>query len=117
MIQNLDSNKPHDHDNISICMLKICVNSIYKPLEMIFRQALLTGGLPSDWKVSIHKKGDKQNTEKIFSVKFFERLIFNETFEFFISNNLISLNQLGSKPGDSCIKQLPTIFINHLMLD
>ena len=84
---------------------------------MIFRQARLTGVLPSDWKVSIHKKGDKQNNEKIFWVKFFERLIFKETFEFFNSNNLISLNQLGSKPGDSCIKQLPTIFINHLMLD
>ena len=30
-------------------------------------------------------------------------------FEDFIENNLISHNQSGSKPGDSCIKQLLSI--------
>ena len=42
IIQNLDSNKAHGHDNIRICMLKICGDSVYEPLEIIFRQALLT---------------------------------------------------------------------------
>ena len=37
IIQNLDPNKAHGHDNISIRMLKICGSSIYKPLEMIFK--------------------------------------------------------------------------------
>ena len=37
IIQNLDPNKVHGHDNISIRMLKICGSSIYKPLEMIFK--------------------------------------------------------------------------------
>ena len=27
-IQNLDSNKAHGHENISICMLKICGDSL-----------------------------------------------------------------------------------------
>ena len=36
VIQNLDLNKAHGHDMISICMLKICSNSIYKPLQLIF---------------------------------------------------------------------------------
>ena len=62
IIQNLDSNKAHGHDNISIRMLKICGNSIYKPLEIIFRQALLTGMYPPDWKkgniVPVQKKRD-----------------------------------------------------------
>ena len=31
VIQNLDSNKVHGHDNISICMLKVCGPSIYEP--------------------------------------------------------------------------------------
>ena len=43
IIQNLDSNKTHGHDNISIRILKICGDSIYQPLEKIFRQALITG--------------------------------------------------------------------------
>ena len=43
IIQNLDSNKAHGHDNLSIRMLKICGDSVCLPLEMIFKQTLLTG--------------------------------------------------------------------------
>ena len=42
IIQNLDSKKAHGYDNMSIRMLKICGDSIFIPLEMIFKQALLT---------------------------------------------------------------------------
>ena len=41
--------------------------------------------------------------------KILERLMFNEMFNFFIENNLISSNQSGFKPGDSCINQLLSI--------
>ena len=48
-------------------MLKIYDSSIYKPLEMIFKQCMETGVFPSEWKkaniVPIHKKGDKQPLE------------------------------------------------------
>ena len=117
IIQNLDSNKAHGHDNISIRMLKIWGDSTYEPLEIISTQALLTGVFPSEWKkgniVPVHKKSDKQNIKNYRPVsllpicgKIFERLIFNEMFKFFTSNNLISPNQSGFKPGDSCINQL-----------
>ena len=63
IIQNLNSNKAYGHDNVSIRMLKICVDTISKPLELIFKQALITGTYPSDWKKGnifpVHKKGDK----------------------------------------------------------
>ena len=65
IIQNLDPNKDHGHDNISIRMLKICGSSIYKPLEMIFKQCIETGVFPSEWKkaniVLIHKKGTNKH--------------------------------------------------------
>ena len=120
IIQNLDPNKAHGHDNISIRMLKICGSSIYKPLEMIFKQCIETGVFPSEWKkaniVPIHKKGDKQTLENYRPVsllpicgKILERLMFNEMFNFFIENKLISSNQSGFKPGDSCINQLLSI--------
>ena len=120
IIQNLDSNKAHGHDNLSIRMLKICRDSICVPLEMIFKQALLTGVFPSEWKkgniVPIHKKGDKQNIKNYRPVsllpicgKIFERLIFNEMFIYFSANKLISKNQSGFQPGDSCINQLLSI--------
>ena len=64
IIQNLDSNKGHGRDNVSIRMLKICGSSFYKPLEMIFKQCIETGVFLSERKktniVPIHKKGDKQ---------------------------------------------------------
>ena len=41
--------------------------------------------------------------------KIFERLIYNEMFNFFTENNLISPNQSGFRPGDSCVNQLLAI--------
>ena len=116
IIPNLDSNKAHGHDNISIRMLKICGDSICVPLEMIFKQTLLTGVFLSEWKkgntVPIHRKSDKQNIKNCRPVsllpicgKIFERLIFNEMFIYFSANKLISKNQSGFQSGVSCIKQ------------
>ena len=101
-------------------MFKICGDTICKPLELIFKQALTTGLFPSEWTkgniVSCYKKGDKQNLKNYRPVsllpicgKILERLIFNEMFSFFLSNNLLAPNQSGFKPGDSCINQLLSI--------
>ena len=38
--------------------------------------------------------------------KTLEQIIYNKLFEFFPENELISHNQSGFKPGDSCINQL-----------
>ena len=35
--------------------------------------------------------------------------MYNEMFQFFIENKVISSNQSGFKPGDSCISQLSSI--------
>ena len=66
--------------------------------------------------VPIHKKDDKQCLKNYRPLsllpicgKVFEKLIFNEMFKFFIENKLISPNQSGFKPGDSCINQLLAI--------
>ena len=119
-IQNLNPNKAHDHDKISIRMLKICGNSLCRPLELIFNDCLINGIFPSVWKkgniVPVHKKNDKQrlNNYRPISLlpicsKILERLIFNKMFGFFIENDLISQHQSGFKPGDSCINQLLSI--------
>ena len=64
IIQNLDPNKAHGHDNISIRMLKICVPSIYKPLEMIFKQCIEIGVFPSEWIRLILLPSTKKGTNK-----------------------------------------------------
>ena len=120
IIQNLNPNKAHGHDKISIWMLKICGNSLYRPSELILIDCLVNGIFPSVWKkgniVPVHKKNDKQrlNNYRPISLlpicsKIFEQLIFNEMFGFFIENDLISQHQSGFKPGDSCINQLLSI--------
>ena len=119
IIQNLDSGKGHGHENISIRMLKVCGPAIYKPLAIIFKQCIDTGIFPSEWKkgniVHIHKKGDKQTLKNYPGLllpicgKILERLMFNEMFKFFIDNELISSNQSGFKPGESCLNQLVSI--------
>ena len=99
---------------ISIRMLKICGNSIYKPLQLIFRSCIENGKFTSKWKkanvVPVYKKGNKQTLWNYRPVsllpicgKIFERLIYNCLFEYFIANELISADQSGFKPGDSCI--------------
>ena len=49
-IQNVNPNKTHSHDNISIRMVKTCGSSIYGPLELIIKEALSTGLSPTNWK-------------------------------------------------------------------
>ena len=60
IIQNVDPNKAHGHDKISIRMIKICRKSICKPLQLIFSQCIDSGSFPLEWKkanvVPVHKK-------------------------------------------------------------
>ena len=101
-------------------MLKICDESIYKPLRIIFRSCLENGKFPSEWKkanvVPVFKTSNKQELKNYrpisllpVSSKIFERLLYDSMFKFFTENNLILLNQSGFKPGDSCVSQLLSI--------
>ena len=85
-INNLDPNKAHGHDILSIRMIKLCGNSKCKPLSIIFNDCLTEEKFPSDWKkahvVSVHKEGGKKclknyNPISIIPIcsKIFERLI------------------------------------------
>ena len=58
-MQNVDLNKAHGHDMISLCMLKTCGKSIIKPVLIIYQKCLEKGSFPNEWKkanVPIHKK-------------------------------------------------------------
>ena len=63
--------------------------------------------------VPIHEKNHKQYVKNYRPVSLLpicsnilERIIYNTLLKHFIDNNLISENQSGSKPGDSCLNQL-----------
>ena len=78
------------------------------------------GQFPSEWKkayvVLVHTNGDKQvsrnyRPDSLLSIcgEIFDRLLYNNLFELFIKNNLISSNQSGFKQGDFCIYQVLSI--------
>ena len=72
-------------------MIKFCGNSLCKPLEMIFKSCIIKGELSSELKKA-----------KVISVQ--KRATSNLT-----TNKLISDNQSGFKPSDSCVNQLLSI--------
>ena len=120
IIRNLDPNKAHEHNMISSRMIKICDTSLCRPLQLIFQSCLESGKFPNEWKKAnvapVHKKGGKEILKNYRPIsllpiagKTFERLLYDRMFEFFMENNLISKNQSGFRPGDSCINQLLSI--------
>ena len=122
IIKDLNPNKARGFDEISVKMIQLCGDSIIFPLKLIFCNALSSGVFPSDWKkgniTPVHKKSSKQiltnyrpiSLLPIFG-KIFEKLIYENLYRYFHNNKLLSDNQSGFRPGDSCVSQL--IAITH----
>ena len=66
-IRNLDPNKAHGHDMLSIRMLKICHDSLYEPLELIFQSCFQNSKFPSEWKKANVFPTDKKNDKQLVS--------------------------------------------------
>ena len=93
IINKLDSNKAHGHDEISIRMWKICDSSVRRPLQIIQKSCLDRGKFPQEWKkansVPVHKKNDKQLVKNYRPVSLlpkcgniFELILYNFLFSF-----------------------------------
>ena len=120
IIKNLNVDKAHGWDQISIRMIKTCDDAITIALKLIFKFMINEGVFPDDWKknnvVLIHKKESKNLIKNyrpisllpIFS-KVFEKLVFNMLFNFFLQYKLFTPCQSGFIPGDSCVLQLLSI--------
>ena len=117
IIYALNPNKSHGPGNISIRMLLICGDPILVPVDLIFRNIIQTVIFPDQWK---HKKDDKQKIKNYRPIsllpicaKLFERILFNNIYSYLTSNNLITINQSGFKPGDSTTNQL--LYLTHII--
>ena len=64
ILRALDINKAHEHDKISIEMLKLCDKSIITPLSILLQNCVDARTFPDTWKksniVPAHKKGTKR---------------------------------------------------------
>ena len=68
----------------------------------------------------VHKKDDKQKIKNyrpisllLIWAKLFERILFNNIYNYLISNNLITTNQSGFKPDDPTTNQL--LYLTHII--
>ena len=121
LIRALTTNKAHGWDDISIQMIKICDESLVKPLMKIYQTSLDSCIFPSKWKkanvVPVYKnKGDKcvvknYRPVSLLSIfgKIFEKCIFDSVYTYFEDNNLFTNSQSGFRKGDSCVSQLLSI--------
>ena len=100
-------------------MLKVCGDSIWVSLEVIFKQALLTGVFLLNGKMEILFPFIKRVRNKIlkiiaqflyfrFVVKYLKDLLLTKCLTISPLINFFK-NQSGFEPGDSCINQLLSI--------
>ena len=117
LIRNLNPNKATGSDGISGQMLLLCDDSVVLPLKIIFQNILETSTYPDMWKLAnitpIFEKGNKQLIKNYRPIsllpicgKMFEKIIFNNLYSYLETNNLITKNQSGFRPGDSTTNQL-----------
>ena len=92
-------------------MVKLCGQHLFVPLK------IETGTFPDQWKEAnvtpVHKKNDKQIISNYRPIsllpilaKIFERIIFKNLYNYLTDNKLLTKNQSGFRPGDSCTNQL-----------
>ena len=125
LLIGLKANKAHGPDDISVSMIRLCGDTLVLPLRIIFNNILRTAKFPKQWKranvTPVHKKESKQLIKNyrpisllpIFA-KVFERIVFMNLYNHLVSNNLITRNQSGFRPGDSVTNQL--IYLVHEIL-
>lgn len=120
IIRSLNVNKAHGWDNLSVRMIKICDDTLIKPLVNIFKCSLATSVYPSYWKRGnispCHKKKEKfiVNNYRPVSLlpildKVFEKCIYDDIYTYFEKHSLFSSCQSGFRRNDSCISQLLSI--------
>ena len=120
IIRNLNSNKAHGWDELSVRLIKMCDGSLIIPLKLIFENCLRRGTFPEIWKranvVPVHKKNEKHLKENyrpisllpIFN-KIFEKLFYEALYSSLEGENLLNPHQSGFRSGDSAINQLLSI--------
>ena len=129
LIRKINPNKATGSDGISGKILLLFDESVILPLQIIFTNILSTSLYPDMWKLAnvtpILKKGDKQLIKNYRPIsllpicrKIFEKIIFNNLYAYLHTNNLISKNQSGFRPGDSTTnKQLYLLDEIHQAFD
>ena len=112
VIQSLHAKTSSGHDGISVKLLKYLAPALRQPLTVIINQLLLTGIFPEKLKIAkvlpLFKKNDcmiMDNYRPILLLpaisKVFEKVVYNQLYTYFTSNNLQYKGQYGFREDHS----------------
>ena len=104
-------------DEVPICLLKECANSISYPIYLLWKHSFDSGEIHYSFLTQlitpIHKGGSKFDPINYRPVsltshliKIFERVIQKKLIDYLEEHNLISKNQHGFRRGRSCLSEL-----------
>ena len=117
-INELSQNAAAGPDGIPAILMKKCRDQIAQPLEIIFRESLVTGEIPQVWKLAhvipLLKPGGHRSSPASYRpvsltshlIKTFERIIKRNLQNHLEMFNKINNNQHGFRSRRSCISQL-----------
>ena len=112
VVDSLKSKTSSGHDNLSVSLLKYIAPLIIKPITLVINQSLTTGIFPQKLKIAkvlpLFKKGDDSimgNYRPISLLssisKWFEKVVFNQIYDYFTKNKLFFPNQYGFRKKHS----------------
>jgi hypothetical protein len=121
ILGSLPLGKAPGPDQINNFVLSQISNEISQPLCDLFNACITSSRFPNPWKeahvTAVYKKGDSSlaNNYRPISLlnvlgKVFERLIFQQIFNFLKDTQFLTPFQSGFLPGDSTINQLAYIY-------
>ena len=101
LLENLEVNKATGLDNLPSKFLKLAANILAPSLTFMFNQSISSDIVPTEWKLArvtpIFKKGARQdvNNYRPISIipavaKIFERIIYNQLYEYLNVNDLLA---------------------------
>ena len=111
-IDNLENKSSSGHDGISNKLLKLLKFELNKSLTLIINQMITTGVFPDSLKVSkiipLFKRGDSSLLSNYRPIsllptisKIFERILYNQLYEYFDNNHLLAEQQYGFRSNHS----------------
>ena len=113
----MSTNKATGMDQLSIKLVKLAAPLITHAMTVMFNKLIALGTFPCEWKISkvtpVYKSGVREvmNNYRPISVisvvaKAVEKLVYNQLYEYFINNDMLTTSQHGFRPNHSTVSAI-----------
>ena len=117
LLLNMSTNKATGMDQLSIKLVKLAAPLITHAMTVMFNKSTALGTFPCEWKISkvtpVYKSGVREvmNNSRPISVisivaKAVEKLVYNQLYEYFINNDMLTTSQHGFRPNHSTVSAM-----------